>query len=90
MKALAKDVTYEVEITKKLSEKKFSFGNIFKLNRANSIDFLEVLKEKIKKEFDEQIKKIIDVCLLNNKFDSSDEIWYILLDNIIDLRDNIM
>jgi hypothetical protein len=44
--------------------------------------------DKVAKEFTESIKKIINVCLLNNQFDSTDEIWYILLDNIIDLRDN--
>lgn len=50
----------------------------------------ELAKEKATKEITDEIELIISTCLLNNKFDSTDEIWYILIDNLIRIRDEIV
>lgn len=43
------------------------------------------------KIFTETVSSIISVCEMNNDSrDGRDEIWYVLLDNIIDVRDNIL
>jgi hypothetical protein len=44
-------------------------------------------KKESKRVFRESVSSVIRVCELNN--DQKDEIWYVLLDNIIDIRDNV-
>lgn len=48
----------------------------------------EINKEKQAEKFIAAVDVIIKVCELNN--DQKDEIWYVLLDNIINIRDNVL
>lgn len=94
VRAIIKEVQYAHDLQVKVGNinQKSVFSNLFGLNKNDpkKVNGYLIAKEIAEKQFDEEVKKIVNICVQNNKFDSSDEIWYILLDSILWLKDNMI
>jgi hypothetical protein len=79
------NLTYENEIYQKFGEKEAKAGGTKLFGKSQHNSFQEA-RNRCFINFKDMIDKIIVVCINNN--DSTDEIWYMLLDVLIQLRED--